>query len=63
MNVETIAIPAPDDFYEAFCREHEALTPEESAAFNIRLIFLLANQVADQNVLHACLDAAGAHGV
>ncbi|WID99962.1 DUF2783 domain-containing protein (plasmid) [Bosea vestrisii] len=38
------------------------MTREESAAFNIRLIFLLANQVADQNVLHACLDAAGAPG-
>lgn len=58
MNVETIAIPAPDDFYEAFCLEHEALTPTQSAAFNIRLVFLLANQIADQERLRACLEAA-----
>lgn len=59
MNVDTIAIPHPDDFYEAFCDAHKTLAAEDSAALNIRLIFLLANQIPDQGCLLACLKAAG----
>ncbi|WNJ88022.1 DUF2783 domain-containing protein [Bosea sp. 685] len=62
MNLETIAIPDPDDFYEALCREHGGKTLEESAALNIRLVFLLANQIKDRSVLVECLKAAGESG-
>ena len=36
-----------DDVYDALIRAHEGLTDEESAALNIRLVLILANQVRD----------------
>ena len=48
----------PDGFYEALLDAHEALSLEESVAFNARLILILANQVGNTERLAACLAAA-----
>ena len=53
-------IAAPDDFYAALIAAHDGLSDEESAAFNARLIFVLANQIGDRERLHAALEAARA---
>jgi hypothetical protein len=55
-------IPDPDGFYAALVAAHEGLTDAESAAINARLIFLLANQIGDQQVLLECVAAAAARG-
>jgi hypothetical protein len=51
-------IPDPDGFYAALVAAHAGLTDAQSAEFNARLVFLLANQVGDQRVLLACIEAA-----
>lgn len=51
-------IPDPDGFYDALIQAHDGLSPQESAAFNARLIMILANQVGDMPVLRAALQAA-----
>jgi len=51
-------IPDPDGFYAALVAAHEGLTDAQSAELNARLVFLLANQVGDQRVLLACIEAA-----
>jgi hypothetical protein len=51
-------IPDPDGFYAALVAAHEGLTDAASAALNARLIFLLANQIGDQQVLADCIVAA-----
>jgi hypothetical protein len=51
-------IPDPDGFYAALVAAHDGLTDAQSAALNARLVFLLANQIGDQRVLLACVDAA-----
>ena len=48
----------PDGFYQALLDAHDGLNPEESAAFNARLIFVLANQIGDPEVLAKALEAA-----
>ncbi len=48
----------PDGFYEALLDAHQALSFEESVAFNARLILILANQVADAQLLAQCLKLA-----
>lgn len=48
----------PDGFYDALIKAHDGLSAEESAAFNARLILILANQIGDTDVLLAALDAA-----
>jgi hypothetical protein len=53
-------IPDPDGLYAALVAAHEGLTDAESAALNARLLFLLANQVGDQQVLFECVAAAAA---
>jgi hypothetical protein len=55
-------IPDPDGFYAALVAAHEGLTDAESAAINARLVFLLANQIGDQQVLLECVAAAAARG-
>jgi hypothetical protein len=47
-----------DAFYEALLLAHEGLTQEQSAAFNARLILILANQIGDEAVLEAAITAA-----
>jgi hypothetical protein len=51
-------IPDPDAFYAALVSAHEGLGEAQSAELNARLVFLLANQVADQQVLLDCVAAA-----
>ncbi len=51
-------IPDPDGFYEALVQAHEGLSEMDSAALNARLVFLLANQIGDQDTLFECVDAA-----
>ncbi|MDX8352954.1 DUF2783 domain-containing protein [Cognatiyoonia sp. IB215182] len=48
----------PDGFYDALIKSHEGLSDEESAAFNARLILILANQIGDIATLEAALKAA-----
>ena len=47
-----------DGFYEALMQAHSGLTPEQSAAFNARLILILANQIGDAQELSQCIDLA-----
>lgn len=51
-------IPDPDGFYEALVQAHEGLSEIDSAALNARLVFLLANQIGDQDILFECVGAA-----
>ncbi len=51
-------IPDPDGFYEALVNAHEGLSDKDSSALNARLVFLLANQIGNQETLLECLDAA-----
>ena len=48
----------PDDFYEALIESHRALSAEQSAMINAKLILLLANQVGDLDVLRAAIAKA-----
>ena len=48
----------PDGFYEALLQAHDGLSAEESAAYNARLILLLANQIGNAKILAAALEAA-----
>ena len=51
-------IPDPDGFYEALADAHAGLSPEQSAALNARLVFLLASRIGDGSVLRECVSAA-----
>jgi hypothetical protein len=51
-------IPDPDGFYAALVAAHEGLTDAQSAELNARLVFLLANQVGDRQVLADCIAVA-----
>ena len=53
-----INIAAPDEFYAELLAAHEGLTATESAAFNARLILVLANHIGDRAVLSEALSAA-----
>jgi hypothetical protein len=57
-------IPDPDGFYGALIAAHEGLSDAQSVELNARLVFLLANQIGEQQVLLDCIDAARfrAHG-
>ena len=48
----------PDGFYQALLAAHDGLNAEESAALNARLIFVLANQIGNSEVLSQALEAA-----
>lgn len=52
----------PDAFYAGLVRAHEGLSETQSFEFNARLIFLLANQIGDAQVLADCLAAAVERG-
>lgn len=52
----------PDGFYAGLVRAHEGLSETQSFEFNARLIFLLANQIGDAQVLADCLAAAVERG-
>lgn len=51
-------IAGPDEFYAELIQAHDGLSEDESAAFNARLILLLANHVGDRSVLSEALRAA-----
>jgi hypothetical protein len=51
-------IPDPDAFYAALVQAHSGLSEAQSAELNARLVFLLANQLGDQQVLQDCLAEA-----
>ena len=55
-------IPDPDGFYAELLDAHEDLSDEESAAFNARLILIMANHIGDRAVLTAALAAAHRKG-
>ncbi len=48
----------PDGFYQALLDAHEGLDAAQSAEFNARLIFVLANQIGDPELLAQALEAA-----
>lgn len=48
----------PDDFYADLIAAHDGLSKAESDAFNARLILILANQIGDNDLLRAALEAA-----
>lgn len=51
-------IPDPDGFYDELLKAHTGMSDEESAAYNARLILVLANQIGDRDILREALDAA-----
>lgn len=51
-------LESPDAFYADLLAAHEDLSKEESDAYNARLILLMANHIADADVLGKLLDAA-----
>lgn len=51
-------IDKPDDFYAELIACHDGLDDAQSAAFNARLILILANHIGAPAVLSAALDAA-----
>jgi hypothetical protein len=53
-------IPDPDGFYAALVAAHRGLTERQSAELNARLVFLLANQLGDQQALLECVEEAAA---
>lgn len=58
--ITTPNIPGPDEFYAELIAAHDGLSDDESAAFNARLILILANHLGDRQVLKQAL-AAAAH--
>jgi hypothetical protein len=51
-------LTAADHFYEALIEAHRTLSESESAAFNARLILVLANHIGHIDVLREALLAA-----
>ena len=56
--ITTPNLADPDDVYAELLAAHDGLTDDESAAFNSRLILLLANHIGDRVVLQEALAAA-----
>jgi len=55
-------LDAPDDLFADLLAAHEGMTEEESAAFNARLILILANHIGDRRLFAQALDAASTTG-
>lgn len=49
----------PDDIYQVLIDAHRDLSPEQSQAFNSRLVLLLANHIGDEGVIAEAVEAAG----
>lgn len=47
-----------DDFYELLISAHEGLDFDESVALNARLVLILANEIADIDILSAAIATA-----
>lgn len=52
----------PDRAYRALIEAHRGLTEEESAAFNTRLVLVLANALGDDDLLADAIALAKATG-
>jgi len=50
--------PHGDAFYEHLIQAHEGLSFDQSAAFNARLILLLANEIGDIDTLTTAIQNA-----
>lgn len=50
--------PHGDAFYDALMKAHDELSPPASAAFNARLILLMANHIGDIKTLQDLLNTA-----
>lgn len=53
-------IADPDGFYAELIDAHDALSEDDSAALNARLVLLLANHIGDRTVIRDALSAASA---
>ena len=51
-------IADPDGFYAELIDAHEGLSDDESAAFNARLVLLLANHIGSRDIISEALRAA-----
>lgn len=51
-------IADPDGFYAALIDAHDGLADEESAAFNARLVLILANHIGDRAILSDAIATA-----
>jgi hypothetical protein len=51
-------LPDPDVAYRALIEAHRGLSDEESAALNSRLVLILANHIADPDVLAQAIGLA-----
>lgn len=51
-------IADPDGFYAELIGAHEGLSDAESAAFNARLVLLLANHIGNREALRRALELA-----
>lgn len=59
MNINLMPnITDPDGFYQELLSAHDRKSSAESAAFNARLILILANHIGDRDVLTGALEAA-----
>lgn len=56
--IATLNLRDPDAFYARLVSLHDGLDADASARMNATIILLMANQVGDDDVLHAILDAA-----
>jgi 3-(3-hydroxy-phenyl)propionate hydroxylase len=54
----TANIPDPDGFYQELMDSQRALSDEQAALMNAKLVLLLANQVGDRSVLRAAIERA-----
>lgn len=48
----------PDGFYARLLAAHDGLSDAQSAALNARILFILANQIGDAQVLAAAIEQA-----
>jgi hypothetical protein len=51
-------LPDPDGIYARLIAAHDGLDPQESAAFNARLILILLNHIGNDEVIAQALEAA-----
>lgn len=51
-------LDAPDDLYADLLAAHDGLSADQSAAFNARLILILANHIGDAALFRQALAAA-----
>jgi hypothetical protein len=54
----SLRLAVPDDFYAELIALHQGLSEEESRLVNAKLILLLANHIADMDILRQAFTAA-----